>query len=47
MGKIPYKYVSMALVRHPEDRTRIVPVATISVRRNKMKHTISFRRDDM
>jgi hypothetical protein len=47
IGKIPYKHVQIALMRHPEDRKRIVPVATISVRRNKLKKSMSSRRDDM
>jgi hypothetical protein len=46
-GKLPFKRISVALMRHPEDPARIVPVVTISVRRNKLKHTISSRRDDM
>ena len=46
-GKLPFKRISVALMRHPEEPTRIVPVVTISVRRNKLKHTMSSRKDDM
>jgi hypothetical protein len=46
-GKLPFKHISVALMRHLEDPSRIVPVVTISVRRNKLKKTMSSRKDNM
>jgi hypothetical protein len=45
--RLPYRQVAVALVRDPLNPKRIVPVVTISIRRNKLKYTMSVRRDDL
>jgi hypothetical protein len=46
-GKLPFKRISVALMRHLEDLSRIIPVIIILVRRNKLKRAIAARKDDM
>jgi hypothetical protein len=46
LGDLRYRDVIMAILRDPDDPSRVRPAATITIRRNKMTNSLSYRRDD-
>jgi len=46
LGKVYYKDVVLSVIRDPQDHTKRRYAATITVRRNKMKESLSIRKDD-
>ena len=46
LGKLCYRDVMLSIMRDPRDRAKMKHAATLTIGRNKMKDSLSYRRDD-